>query len=66
MNHETVGVVDRLTEDYVRVKLPVSPLLAVCILMSTAAWRWQMDPLVLGCFETGLPGVFYFQSFKSP
>ena len=28
-------------QDYVRIKLPVSPLITVCILMSTAAWPWM-------------------------
>ena len=38
-------------QDYVRVKLPVSPLLAVCILMSTAISTKQKIRFLLGVFD---------------
>lgn len=50
-------------QDYVRVKLPVSPLLAVCILMSTAISNKQKIRFLLGVFDENDNRTFEEEEF---
>ena len=51
-----------MQKDYVRVKLPVSALLAVCVLMSTVSWQSKVissNAVGWGFFD-GRSGRFFF------
>lgn len=50
-------------QDYVRIKLPVSPLITVCILMSTAICKKQKIRFLLGVFDENDNRTFEEEEF---
>jgi len=50
-------------QDYVRIKLPISPLITVCILMSTAISKKQKIRFLLGIFDENDNRAFEEEEF---